>query len=280
MKNFALVLIFSFFAIASESANAQKGVTVIESIDCAVTNGDEVFIGTVKDYKVDKKTGLLSVEFGVDEVLKDFETFIDTDPLPPPTERDLLIRKTYAADLDQLKESKGRVLVCENKRGRSETSDEGHHTFFKIDSELPLVSADLQLLRDSDSVIRTAKQVIANAPIYAKRVHTFCLPGPKSMSAEMGTDLRVSVRVPTDQRLEKKALALLLSETPEERLTGLDAIRFFKSKENIEKVRGLLNDPYKKVSGSETKARFVVREAAWLTLQKWGVELEKPVLEE
>jgi len=271
------ILFFAFVAIASDSANAQSGIYDVTSIDCLVVNSDQLFIATVKDYQEPDSEKLqadfITVEFAIEEVLK------DSDPAPLSRPKFLLL-KTRATDLAQLKEAETRLLVFadwENKR---------NNTFISLDfrgDRLPLVTADFEVLRDSNSLIRATKEVIANAPLYAKRMHTFSLRGPDSLGPVFITGFGyffVFVEVPTDQRLEKKALAWMQSKIPDERSTGLEAIRFFKSKENIAKVRGLLNDPYKEVYGGEHKDCFVVREAAWATLRDWRVESEKPVLEE
>ena len=132
-------------------------------------------------------------------------------------------------------------------------------------------------------MIRVAREAISKAPKNVRRVHTFVLPAPESFTAEMNVGDLVYVTVPADERLEKKAFALVKSNSPTDRMKGLEAIRFFKSKENISKVRALLNDPRREeVNRPNQKTTYVyrVRKGAWNTLRTWGIEIEMPVIEE
>ena len=275
MKISGFMLLLFFCAIGS--AHAQDGKVLFESVDSLVINADHVFIGTVKKHeKLDPNAPPKSTSaiFAIEECLK--APFLN--PVSASKEQGLLIPKNYASLLARLEKKGSRLLVV------SDLANQLNNRFIELDTEHPnAISADIRLLRDSESVIRVAREAISKAPKNVRRVHTFVLPAPESFTAEMNVGDLVYVTVPADERLEKKAFALVKSNSPTDRMKGLEAIRFFKSKENISKVRALLNDPRREeVNRPNQKTTYVyrVRKGGWNTLRTWGIEIEMPVIEE
>ena len=147
-----------------------------------------------------------------------------------------------------------------------------------------VLTADFRLLADDDSVIRAAKEAISRVPANVKRIHTLTLWKPESIELELGQPLKLNV--PVDERLEKLTKGLLESKSPRDRIGGLEAIRYFKTEENIASARKLLADPYKtKLWDTQTAVlkpyySYEVRSAAWNTFQSWGIAVDKPVIRE
>jgi len=84
------------------------------------------------------------------------------------------------------------------------------------------------------------------------------------------------------------ALGYISSASYKERIVGIRALYFFKSEENINRVKAMLEDPgfsdrYDRSpdmnSGSETKY-YGVRSAAYSVLRCWGLDIRKPVISE
>jgi hypothetical protein len=127
-------------------------------------------------------------------------------------------------------------------------------------------------------------------PAAVKRIHTFDLEVPCEVFVgtkwEEKRGRRLSLRVPVDERLEKRALLDLGSRDDWLREQAVRALRYFKSDENITRVKKLLNDPgwaYRNYAEQNhgIEARFYrVREEAYRTLNTWGVGVEQPLVEE
>ena len=156
------------------------------------------------------------------------------------------------------------------------------------DEPLEILTADFQLLRDPEAVIRIAKETVSRFPAGVRRVHTFPVSVPREVV--IGTKWESSggleLAVPVDERLEKRAQDGILSANFLTREESARALRYFKSDENVARVKTLLNDPgwgyFKHPSqnnGIEVR-HYGVREAAFGTLKSWGVNVEKPVIRE
>src|SRR5262249_51934616 len=116
------------------------------------------------------------------------------------------------------------------------------------DQELQVLTADLTLLRKPDEVIRAANETVRRLP-GVKRIATFSLRVPREAvagtrwEAYYQTGGYVTVTVPVDERLEKRAREYLSSKSYGQREEGARALRYFKSDENLTRVKALLNDP-------------------------------------
>ena len=265
-----LALVASWFA----SAYAQPGYEIVESIESMVANADYVCIAKVIEYEemeIDVFPRRFGVKFAIEERLK------SPDPLTITALS--LVRKfripAYAKVLAEWQKKGTRLLVATDW----DNPDNNH--VVELDTEHPkTVTADFQLLRDSESVIQLAKEVIETMPAHVKRIHTFQLAVPESLVSKMNAQQRVQLRVPADERLEKKAQAFLRSNSPRDRSVGLRAIRYFKTTHNIAAVRKLLDDPYTiEHDAEEGRYHFYkVRSDAYDTLRIWAVKTEKPAL--
>jgi len=159
------------------------------------------------------------------------------------------------------------------------------------EDKLQVWKSDLTLLRKPDSVIKAAKESVKRMPAGVKRIHTFGLKAPRELVAETQwekyyrTGGHLNVSVPADTQLEKRAQNYLSSKDDSQRAEGARALRYFKSDDNIARVKKLLNDPARALRhrGQESEgmeAIYFVRYDAYETLKAWQVEVTKPVLRE
>lgn len=171
-------------------------------------------------------------------------------------------------------------------RGDSPTDSD---LFELIDEKVQVMTADLKVLRTRGAVIEAARALIAQNPA-VRRVESFNVQVPLSVVKQTtwetvyATGGYLSVEVPADQRLEKRALENVESGDLMLRAEGLRALRFFRSDQNIARARTLLGDTQwayrfraQENEGVEVHY-FITREAAYETLKYWGVEVPEPVL--
>jgi hypothetical protein len=132
---------------------------------------------------------------------------------------------------------------------------------------------------------------VRRTPAGVRRIHTFGLKVPRELvggtewEKYYGTGGHLVLSVPADGRLEKRAWDYLRSENFSTRAEGARALRYFKSDENVARVKPLLKDPGRYIrehaeEGKGSEAVYVVRYAAYETLKAWGIDVEKPVLRE
>lgn len=154
-----------------------------------------------------------------------------------------------------------------------------------------VMTADFKLLRDSEAVIQAAKEALRRLPTSVKRIHTFDLRVPRELVADTtwdryyntGGHLRLSV--PVDAKLEQRARKNLGSEDFRTRGEAARALRYFKSDDNAARLKALLDDPGRsyRYGGERNRTKmwfYNVRYQAYETLKSWGVDVERPVIEE
>ena len=143
-------------------------------------------------------------------------------------------------------------------------------------------AADFTLLQNPDAIIQAARDIVSAAPFNVRQLHTFRLMIPTEVLAQTKSGGPYGqLIVPVDEQLRKHAIEFLKSESFSRRLEAAEALRYFKSKENIDRLRTLLEDEgYSQRTASDGTASkyFGVRDAAYQTLQAWGIEVERPVI--
>jgi hypothetical protein len=143
--------------------------------------------------------------------------------------------------------------------------------------------ADLTTLQKPADLLRVAKETLRSSP-EVKRIDTFPLTVPiKGGYYDRGGS--TTVEVPVDGSLEKKAILYLASEERWRRTEGAAALKYFKSEENVGRLKEMLSDAaYIRVTAESNfgvEVRFyTVRKAAFETLQYWGIAVKEPVVEE
>ena len=265
------VLAFLFCSI--DLAYAQPGYKVVESVDSMVTNTDLVCIAKVKEFEEVVVAGNVGrrkfrAVFAITQKMKAPNLFPTNSP-----------RVFHVfSDPDEL--TRWQKQGCRLLLAVDLENEDNNHTV-ELDATNPqFLTAEFKLLNNSESILRAVKLVADTMPTQIRRIHTFELMVPIDVQSKMNSDQTMVLRVPADQRLEKKARTFLASNSPDVRSQGLRAIWFFKTKENIAAVRQLLDDPFQRPEFGDNENRLIypVRHDAYNLLLNWNVDVEKPVL--
>jgi hypothetical protein len=268
------------FACAESRAQPLFGSA--SSIETTVANADLVVVGKLVEIRPREATTQRSgheILLEVEETLKDDLFTID------PYERLGMRVSVPLAEVQGWKRRGNRLLVAHDDCAPDS------NTAIELAAEgCEVLTADFTLLRDGKDVLQAAKETVRRTPVAIKRIHTHSLAVPLDLIAGTkwetyygtGGHLRLSVLV--DQKLEKRAQKYIGSDSYMQRHEGVRAIRYFKSDQNIARVKPLLGDPaYANQAGENDGVEmrwYGVRDEAYRTLRAWGVEVEKPVIQE
>jgi len=270
---------FSVSLIVSIQAHAQPLVPRTESIETTVANSDHVFIATVVKFRraeQDNDQDVHEVTIAIEEAVKQ-ELFRD-EPY-----RGLSLRITRPASvLADWKERSSRLLVACNHYAPKQTT-----VIELAPDKLEVMTADVKLIRDPEAVTRLARTAVSRLPANIERVHTFELQVPREVVAGTrwekyyDTGGHLTLSVPVDQHLEKRAQDYVRSKSPGRREEGARALAYFKSDENLTLVKPLLNDQGITYDGDKDGERiYGARYSAYRTLKAWGIDVAQPVYRE
>jgi hypothetical protein len=258
-------------------ALAQPLFTGTESIECTVANSEIVVVGNLVEFagqeQADERGGRVAT-IAVEETLKGEHR----DRL-----RVRLLRP--ASVLAQWKDPSGRLLLAARGDPPAETG-----VIDLADKELQVLTADFTTLRKPEEVLRVAKETVRRMP-GVTRIETFRLVAPGEAVAGTRwekyyrTGGYVTVTVPVDERLEKRAHEYVRSPIYGQREEAARALRYFKSDENVARLKTLLNDPGWDLRRAEDNKGvevriYGIREKAYETLKYWGVSAQKPTTRE
>lgn len=280
----ATFVALSILSVAAGSAQAQPLFGRARSIEAAAINADLVVVGRVLAVEAGRgddgrRSDSIAVE--VEEVLKQ----------PPDTISPYRKLRTGVDRPEEVlagwKARSARVLLACDLEGTFATAA------IELVPEKPeALTSDLELIRDPEAVVRAAREAIRRTPATVRRLHTFGLVVPGGVVAGTqwaylyGTGGHLILDVPADGHLERWARDALGSGTLGRREEGLRAIRFFRSGENVARVRALLDDPgWYRPGGDGAEEGLEVRiygarRAAFETLKAWGEDAAMPVTRE
>jgi hypothetical protein len=293
---------------ASVRAHAQDWyVRQAESIESLVANADDVYIAKLERIgrAIPGNRRSMNVEdlekhevtFAVEETLK--ETVFASDGREPDEKSERIFSREVpypASVLAGWKKRGSRLLVAESRGGPNEftNSNVSFITIIELAPDtLEVLTEDMQLLRNPADVIRIAKETVRRMPATVRRIQTFQLVVPYeivrgtklALPPEKPGELRLTV--PADERLEKRALEEIRSKDYLKREEGVRALRYFKSAENIVRMKSLLGDPLYGSLGDPAShnrgievRRHDIRRAAFEALKCWGVHVPTPVIDE
>jgi hypothetical protein len=284
MRTYAksLIALGAFLTVADE-ARAQPLIAHAESIECTVANADLVFIATL-------------VEFGnahradgrdVHDATITIEQTLKTDILEDEPYQRLQVQVAHPVTvLTDWKQRSCRLLVAYDECAPYSTT-----VIELVPGKMEVLKADFTLLRDSAEVIRAAEEALRRMPAAVKRIHTFRLIVPRERVAETAWDKYYDtgylvLTVPVDEELQNRALEYIRSESYMSRYEGVRALRYFKSDENLARVKALLNDPgwaylrhAEENDGIEVRI-YGVRQEAYRTLKCWEIDVQEPLIRE
>ena len=200
-----------------------------------VANADHVCIAKVLEYApidLDVWPRRFSVKFAIAETMK------TAHPLASPSRLRKFQIAAHAKKLAECQEQETRLLIA------TDWENADRNLLAQLDTKhAKIMTGDFELLRDSQSVIREAKEAIRRLPPHSEtHPYFFQLAVPQSLVSQMNLRSGVQLQVPADERLEEKAQVLLQLKSPQELSVGLRAIRYFRTTENIAATRKLLHD--------------------------------------
>jgi hypothetical protein len=268
------ILIAILILVAPTSLFAQRNPTW-PSLDYIIANADQVIIGrivevgaTARDKNGDDQQPIV---FAVDETLKGES--VQRLPLDHSL---LLLRPQLRGEIPLSNPVNSaarshRLLVAVRRKGGAVVQVYGIDLDGK---DLSVVAADLKILTKPADVIRTAKDVVHRIPEKPKESEFFeWAPDPEFLK---GTPFAIyGIIVPVDQVLQNRAEAFL--HAPNDKghqyysahCQAINALRHFKSDENIRLLMGLLSD-----------SDFYVHQDAAIVLKDWGLDVVVPVQHE
>lgn len=277
----SLIAVCVFLNVMGEAQAQPRGASA-ESIECRIANADHVFVAKLVDFGFEQNTDDLRFYDGtmeIEETLK--EGIFHDEP-----DRQVRVRLPHYSRtiLTHWQDQSIRLLVTVDEDDLYAT-----RVIALTDEPLEVLTADFKVLRDPEAVIRIAKETVRRLPAPIRRIHTFRVSVPHEVvigTKWESSDSTLELSVPVDERLEKWAQDGILSANYSTRAESARALWYFKSDENVARVKTLLNDPgfghYMVASqnnGVDVR-HYVVREAAFGTLKSWGVNVEKPVIRE
>ena len=251
-------------------ANAQPVFDHANSIEFTVLNADLVMIGKIVERNEEGEDTFLTVE--VEETLKGGHE-----------ERRVLVMKTNLF---------GTHLWTVGPERRLLTATFDHldcrgASVVELRRETqPVLRSDFTELWKPAEILKEARAVLRRSP-GVMRVDAFriTMPLDRRTKTDWVRGAGLKLTVPVDQRLQQRARAWI-DAGGLQKSEGVEALKHFKSAENIERMRRLLDDPSTAFrrhaehnEGLEVKV-YHVRRAALQNLRHWGVEVEaEPVLE-
>jgi hypothetical protein len=271
------------FAVSMPTARAQPTFYHETSIEAMLLNADVVVVGKVVEVSQGKEFNEATID--VEETLRG-EHQVKLGVRFPDRIWQLGVGGHGAADLQKLQADSFRLLVATRDQpaqvcGLIYLTEQNMRT----GGSSTVRKADLTTLQKPADLLRVAKNTLRGSP-GVKRIDTFPLTVPINGGYYFGRGGSTTVEVPVDESLEKKAVQYLGSKERWCRTEGAAALKYFKSEENIARLKELLRDadpyirePAESSLGVEVRT-YTVRKAAFETLKYWGVTVEKPVFEE
>lgn len=259
-------------------ARAQPLIAYAESIESTVANADLVFIAKlVKFGDAEELDGRVvhNTKIAIEETLK-----ADLFTGEPYRRLQMYMPRNESVLADWKKRS-CRLLVAYDGYAPYATT-----VIELVPGKMQVLKADFTLLRDPDAVIRAAEEALRRMPPAVKRIHTFGLQVPRELVAETtwAEYHGLVLNVPVNEPLEKRAIKYIRSKSYQKREEGVRALRYFKSEDNISRVKMLLDDSgwaylYHAQENNGIEVRiYGVRREAYRTLTSWGIKVEMPMI--
>ncbi|MFI5384877.1 MAG: leucine-rich repeat domain-containing protein [Fimbriimonadales bacterium] len=277
-RRYRVVLVAVLLAAITTLACGQGTPAHAASLEATVLDADAVAVATLVDYTLNHDvTTIVDATFSTGEVLK--------GDLPKTLKIPVYRRfPTFVAWIV----GKSRMLLA---------GSGGRYTVILLsDPHLLVMRSDFTVLRDARIVIRAAKQTIG-AALGVTKIETMQVSVPYAIAkpfpqTDMGGHPRPYMRppmwldVPIDARLEHWAVAESRSRDDLRRQDVATALGYFKSDRNIAILKAMLHDRASlnrvEPNGNLGHGRrhCYVRQAAYASLQRLGVSVEPPVIDE
>jgi hypothetical protein len=159
---------------------------------------------------------------------------------------------------------------------------------------VPVLTREFAVLTDPDAIRqRVAQAARAVKKGQVPRRHTLMVPADTEVYRKLWSRSAVMLTVPVDDHLEALGRHWCASRSYGERIEGARILGYFKNEKNIRLLKALLRDPdssietqHRTVAGRREmvlvyrKRVYRVRQLAYEALRAFGVEVERPVLEQ
>lgn len=277
-----IVPVFSLFLLAVSSAHAQPLSPQTESLESLVANADSIYVARLEKFgeRQRREDGheAHNTTIAIEQTLK---RVMFRDYSPPMRQ---MWMPHHESILQDWKQNSSRLLVVTNEYEPFETV-----VIELAEGNMEVMRADFTLYRDPEPVIEAIQAIVSELSPAVKRINTFQVDVPRELVKDTtwdkfydtGGNLRLSV--PVDRHLEKWALESTRADRYMTRSASARALRYFRSDENIQRLKQLLNDPmsytreFPEGNKTITETFYGVRYEAYETLKSWGVEVEEPV---
>jgi hypothetical protein len=278
MKRISLAL--SSILLTSATALAQLN-PVWTSIDLKVAQASHVVIGHIAEMgeasgSAERNERQQSIVLVVDETLKG--EYVSRLPLAighdrwQQLDREKILCSTCAAHTHRLL-----VTIRPMQDHPSSVTDLDNDSAFDV-------SGDLRVLPTGDAILLSAREEVLRSPGVVDE-KTYFAWGP-SQTFMPGTKFHgYTVYVPVDERQESLAHQVLQSQPApagvtrdrkNDRAIAALALGFFRSPENVQLLKSLLDDPQIE-HDAMGQLDYPVRAVAYGVLSRWGVDVPKPV---
>lgn len=307
MNNSALFTLLSMCSLLIFPASAHAIIVTGESIEWVLATSDRVVVGKV--VKVDRLTGPDNKPYematvAISKSLKgrqtDRETFLlEVHTLGHPP-------KEHRYGQQWLDEGNPIMFCLVRNDGKRVPFEADKIPWVFRDGVLlgktkhkwtmgciPVLTRDFDVLTERDSILQYAEQTVTAAPKHwVPRSHTLNVPTKTAVFERLWSRSSVRLVVPVDEKLEVLGQKWCASTDSWERVEGAQILGHFKNEKNIAILKSLLADPtigestlYRATDKTRAelvyrKNLYVVRKAAFDALREYGVDIDRPVLEE
>ena len=159
---------------------------------------------------------------------------------------------------------------------------------------IPVLTREFDVLTDREVILQFVEQTLKSAvKDDPPRSHTLLVPGGTAVSKKLWSGSAVYLVVPIDQKLEALGQRWCRAKSAFQRKKGARILRHFKNNKNTDLLKSLLGDPstcestlHRSVPGKVElelvyrKRLYYIQQAAYDALREWGIQVDRPILEE
>jgi len=241
-------------------ADAQPGPPFVPSVDTLAINSQDIFIGRI--------VAIHKLSSANTNVLVSVERWLKGDG-----QSDRIDARIDAPDsmLSEWKSKQSQLVIFNRVQGDRERAID------LSDPDLKVLTSGMDVMRTPEGVLQTVQDALDHHPgVYG--INTFRRNVPEEIGRELNQLMLPYTTVPADAELERWALSSLNSSKVWERVEAADALKFFPSESNAERLKVLLNDPALIAGGSSGEFRYIVRQYAYYSLLYMGYRVPEPIL--
>lgn len=254
-----LLRIAILMVLARSLAQAQPGPPFVPSVDTLAINSKYIFIG-----RITETHKLSSADSNVNASV---ERWLKGDG-----QGDRIQARIDVADslLSEWKAKQSRLVIFNHVEGDTERAID------LSDPDLKVLTSGMEIIRSPEQVLQAIQDALDRHPgVYA--INTVRRSIPSEIAHDLNQVIPPQTAVPADADLERWALSNLNSNQVSERTEAVDALKFFPSESNADRLKELLKDPTLVKNGASGEI-YIVRQYAYHSLLFMGYRAPEPVL--